>query len=116
MTCNNTLVWLTGVITALNSLFHSAWTARLLPQVFSAGDSFVQDALLALQSLQLHLEQADVLHPLAVVEVSLAQDGLLDPDFLIQQGPLIVVAEQLFAQTVPLSDDLQTSFRDKSFC
>ncbi|KAG7224644.1 hypothetical protein INR49_011397, partial [Caranx melampygus] len=57
--------------------------------------------------LQLNLEQTDVLHPLFVVEVTLAQDGQLDPDLLAQQGSLIVAVQQLFAQGVPLSDHLE---------
>lgn len=46
----------------------------LLPQVLCVGRSLVQDHLLAAEHLDLQFEQADVFHPLVVVEVPLAQD------------------------------------------
>lgn len=74
-----------------------------LPELLHIGNALVQDALLAPLPLDLELEQPDVLHALAVVEVTLTEDGLLDPDLLIQQRSLVVAPQQLFGQVVPLS-------------
>ncbi len=65
------------------------------------------------QSLDLQLEQTDVFHSLVVVEVSFAQDGLLDADLLIEQRTFIITAKQLLAQTVTLSDQLERRFDNK---
>lgn len=74
------------------SLYPAQALFSLLPQVFCVGYGLVQDALLTLEPLDLQLEQADVFHPLVVVEVPLGQDRLLDPDLLIQQRTLIISA------------------------
>lgn len=97
----------------LFSLYPAQPLFSLLPQVFCIGYSHVQDILLALEPLDLQLEEADVFHPLVVVEVPLAQDRLLNPDLLIQQRTLIVAVEKLLAQVVPLSDHLERSFINK---
>lgn len=78
----------------------------VLPEVLCVGYSFIQDALLALESLNLQFEQVDVFHPLFVVEVTFAQDRLLDLDLLIQKLPLLAAAKQLLGQVVPLSAHL----------
>lgn len=80
------------------------------PEVLCAGDGFIQDAFLALEPLDLLLEQVDVLHPLFVVEVAFTQDGLLDLHLLIEELSLLVAVKQLLGQVVPLSAHLQTSF------
>lgn len=78
----------------------------MLPEVLYVGYSFIQDALLALESLDLQFEQVDVFHPLFVVEVTFTQDRLLDLDLLIQKLPLLSAAKQLLGQVVPLSANL----------
>lgn len=78
----------------------------MLPEVLCVGYSFIQDALLALESLDLQFEQVDVFHPLFVVEVTFTQDRLLDLDLLIQKLPLLSAAKQLLGQVVPLSANL----------
>lgn len=78
----------------------------MLPEVLCVGYSFIQDALLALESLNLQFEQVDVFHPLFVVEVTFTQDRLLDLDLLIQKLPLLAAVKQLLGQVVPLSADL----------
>lgn len=45
-----------------------------LPEVLCVGHSFVQDALLALESFNLQFEQVDILHPFFVVEVTFTED------------------------------------------
>lgn len=62
----------------------------LRPQVLCVGYGLVQDGPFTPEAPQLQFEEADVLHPLVVVEVPLAQDGLLDPDLLVQKCPFIV--------------------------
>lgn len=78
-----------------------------LPEVLDVGDGLVEDALLAAQPLDLHLEQADVLHPLGVLQLALVQDGLLDLDLLVEQRQLVVTPHQLRAQDVSLADHLR---------
>lgn len=78
----------------------------MLPEVLCAGYGFIQDALLALESLKLQFEQVDVFHPLLVVEVTFTQDRLLDLDLLIQKLALLAAAQQLLGQVVPLSANL----------
>lgn len=73
-----------------------------LPELLCFGNALVQDALLAPLPPDLELEQPDVLHALAVVEVPFTEDGLLDPDLLVQQRSLVVAPQQLFGQVVPL--------------
>lgn len=60
-----------------------------------------------MEPFDLQLQQVDVLQPLVVVEVPPAEDGLLDPDLLIEQSTFIITLQQLFAETIPLSDDLK---------
>lgn len=45
-----------------------------LPEVLRVGNTFIQDAVFALEPLNLQLEQVDVFHPLSVVEVTFPQD------------------------------------------
>lgn len=83
------------------------------PQVLRVGRGAVQDALFPPQPPQLQLQEVYVLHALVVVEVSLAEDRLLDADLLVQQGALVVAAQQVLAQVVSLSQHLgpATEFR-----
>lgn len=78
----------------------------VLPEVLCVRCSFIQDALLALESLDLQFEQVDVFHPLFVVEVTFTQDWLLDLDLLIQKFLFLAAVKQLLGQVVPLSGHL----------
>lgn len=80
------------------------------PQVLRVGGGAVQNALLPPQPPELQLQEADVLHALVVVEVSFAEDRLLDADLLVQQGALVVAAQQVLAQVVSLSQHLHRRF------
>lgn len=77
--------------------------SSVLPQFPCVGGSPVLNALLASESLDLQFEQVDVLQPLVVVEVALAEDWLLDPDLLKQQSTFIISLQQLFPKAVSLS-------------
>lgn len=59
------------ILLRLSSLFV---LKKIIPQFLCVGYSLVKDALLAPEPFDLQFEQADVFHPLVVVEVTLAQD------------------------------------------
>lgn len=83
-----------------SQLIHNA----SLPEVFHIEHGPVKDCLLSPQLFDLQLEQADVLDPLVVLDLTLVQDGLLDLDLLIKQCQFIVPPHQLSPENVPLTD------------
>lgn len=86
---------------------------RSLPEVFDIGHSLVEDCFLRPQLPDLQLEQADVLHPLVVLDLTLVHNGLLDLDLLIKQCQFIVPPHQLSPENVPLATYLNNKYQSK---
>mmetsp|Transcript_148054 Transcript_148054/g.258764 ORF Transcript_148054/g.258764 Transcript_148054/m.258764 type:complete len:445 (+) Transcript_148054:213-1547(+) len=74
----------------------------LLLQVLHVADLPLGDVQVALQLLDLQPQHADVHQPVTILDLPLVQGGLLDADLLVQQGQLVVAADELRAEDVPL--------------
>lgn len=67
-------------------------------QHINVGHAGLEDVELALQIVQLDLEHADLVQPVAILRLALGQSGVLDLDLLVQQRQLIVAPDELWAR------------------
>lgn len=75
----------------------AAQLVHLALEHVNVGHAALEDVQLALEVVELDLEHADLVEPVPVLYLPLAERALLDLDLLVQQSQLVVAADELRA-------------------